>query len=501
MSACSLAAIGQGLDTTFQYSVDLGGAEAAIGIVASPSGYKVVGAGSVYDTTFYSGFWIGDLTTAGGLVNTQWHGQAGTTWTPNLNPDLIQAHDGLFVYAGGESNGIDRWYPLVLWFDSTGQLIRKEIYPDSRGSAVIHNGLQMPDSSFFFYGNIYSLDNPRDRDRYLLKLDKAGNKVWAKTYGGNWNDWGLGTTLVKRKVGLVLGGYAESYSQYGGRDGWLIYTNFAGQVMREKFFGTQGDDGSVQIALAPDSLSLYLAQHIDTLLQPGYAPWAYQIMKLDPLGNPEWRIILQDSLSRYAYGIYTLANGDVLVYGVLDIFHTPPNGFGWLARISAQGSLLWEKAYQYPDHGNAWNFQSNSLYDVVELPGSHILLVGTTMVRDNGGQNPWIVQVDSNGCFSTHCDSLPAPWREPPTALETAPVPGIKLYPNPAQDHLILQLAARHLPAQFELWDSQGRLVYQQPLTELQTRVDVSALAGGLYVAAVRARGGTIARQKVVLRR
>ncbi|RMG65050.1 MAG: T9SS C-terminal target domain-containing protein, partial [Bacteroidetes bacterium] len=101
----------------------------------------------------------------------------------------------------------------------------------------------------------------------------------------------------------------------------------------------------------------------------------------------------------------------------------------------------------------------------------------------------------------THCDSLPAPWRGPPTALETAPDSGIRLYPNPARDHLILQLAARHLPAELELWDSQGRLVYQQPLTELQTRVDVSALAGGLYVGKISSSQGLVVRPKIVLNR
>jgi len=484
-------------------SFDVGGAETAIGVSLLDSSILIVGGGIGYDTTFFDGFWAGVVDTYGAPQGLHVYGDSGKAWTTNRNPDLIHTHDGLFVYAGGESDGIDRWDPLVLWFDSTGELIRKEIYPDSRGSAVIHNGLQMPDSSFFFYGNIYSLNNPQDIDRYLLKLDKAGNKVWAKTYGGNWNDWGLGTTLVSRKIGLVLGGYTESYSQYGGRDGWLIYTNFAGQVMREKFFGTQGDDGSVHIALAPDSLSLYLAQHIDTLLQPGYAPWAYQVMKLDPLGNPEWRIILQDSLSRYANGIYTLANGDVLVYGVLDIFHTPPSDYGWLARISAQGTLLWNRAYQYTDDAYPLKISlSNWILNVLEVDNGNILFLGSTTLKNEfGGQNPWIAQVDSNGCFSTHCDSLPAPWRGPPTALETTPDLGIRLYPNPARDRLILQLAARHLPAELELWDSQGRLVYQQPLTELQTRVDVSALAGGLYVGVVKSRGGTIAREKVVLRR
>ncbi|MCH9029161.1 MAG: T9SS type A sorting domain-containing protein [Bacteroidetes bacterium] len=72
-----------------------------------------------------------------------------------------------------------------------------------------------------------------------------------------------------------------------------------------------------------------------------------------------------------------------------------------------------------------------------------------------------------------------------------------KLYPNPASGHFYIQ-GSFALPAVIELYDMMGRKVYRQQVTSNKQQINVTQLAGGLYVYRL-VSGGKIARGKVVV--
>ncbi len=60
----------------------------------------------------------------------------------------------------------------------------------------------------------------------------------------------------------------------------------------------------------------------------------------------------------------------------------------------------------------------------------------------------------------------------------------INIYPNPASDKLIIELQKEKVPESSNLYiyNVQGQLIMQQPILKSKTEIDISGLAGGVYV-------------------
>jgi hypothetical protein len=76
----------------------------------------------------------------------------------------------------------------------------------------------------------------------------------------------------------------------------------------------------------------------------------------------------------------------------------------------------------------------------------------------------------------------------------------IKIYPNPAQDYLVVD-GGELTAVQVELFDISGRKLLQQKVSTNQEQVDVSGLANGVYIAVVRSGRQVVKREKVVVSR
>ena len=77
---------------------------------------------------------------------------------------------------------------------------------------------------------------------------------------------------------------------------------------------------------------------------------------------------------------------------------------------------------------------------------------------------------------------------------------GIKVYPNPATDELVILLpATANFPVRLSLSNSMGQMVQQATATSRETRVDLKALATGIYYLQAVDNSGVFAVQKVVV--
>ncbi|MEA2054768.1 MAG: hypothetical protein U9O96_06675 [Candidatus Thermoplasmatota archaeon] len=78
-------------------------------------------------------------------------------------------------------------------------------------------------------------DGYSDSNIWLVKVDKQGNEIWNKTYGGNWTE--DGQDIIEIEDGYLVSGRTYSYEKYGGWDTWLIKIDKQGNEIWNKTYG------------------------------------------------------------------------------------------------------------------------------------------------------------------------------------------------------------------------------------------------------------------------
>jgi hypothetical protein len=72
--------------------------------------------------------------------------------------------------------------------------------------------------------------------------------------------------------------------------------------------------------------------------------------------------------------------------------------------------------------------------------------------------------------------------------------PVFTIYPNPAEDFLIIR---SEFPGNIELFNSIGKLMYQNVSVEFSSRIDISDFEDGVYIIRITSTEG-VSRRKMV---
>ena len=159
-------------------------------------------------------------------------------------------------------------------------------------------------------------------DVLVVKIDFGGNKIWAKAFGGTTDD--DATSLTAAPDGYVVAGYTNSndgdVTGYHGReplfpDMWVLKLNGNGNIVWAKTFGGTFDEAATSVAVTPDG-GFVLAGGASS--NDGDVTGNHNkdggnedvwIVKLDAGGNKQWAKTLGGSGDDLAYSISVNADG------------------------------------------------------------------------------------------------------------------------------------------------------------------------------------------------
>ena len=191
------------------------GADLANSIIqARDGGYAVAG----FIWTIYAGkqdIWIMKLGENG---NTEWE----KTFDKDENDEaysIIQTKDEGYAVAG--STGVRVWRETNCWvikLDAKGNMEWENNFGET-GWDEIYSIIQTKDGSFITTGCVWSKGAGRG-DVCVAKLDKRGNLVWDKTFGGSENDEAH-SIIQTEDGGYAVVGWTKSKGT-GNSDIWVI---------------------------------------------------------------------------------------------------------------------------------------------------------------------------------------------------------------------------------------------------------------------------------------
>lgn len=219
-------------------------------------------------------------------------------------------------------------------------------------------------------------------DIYLLKIDTTGAQIWHKEYGGG--DLEVGEDILIAADGnYVITGITGSFGN-GLRDIYLLKITTGGTPIWEKTFGGPMDDGGIGLCQAAGgNFMLYnFTDNFGALARDTY------VMKVSSTG---------DSLGAWLYGgdeyeqacsIEPTSDGNFVILGHTASFgHFEHNLYA--LKITDAGVVLWEK-----DYGGA--FHDGGEHGEQSDDGGYIFC-GRTNSFENNIEQVYLVKTDAAG--------------------------------------------------------------------------------------------------------
>ena len=284
---------------------------------------------------------------------------------------IIQTSDGGYVAAGyslshdgnitKNNGGLDYW---IMKIDKTGALQWQKSLggvSDEAANSIIEttDGFLAAGYSRSMGGDVSAHHGTADStDAWIVKLDKSGNFVWDRSFGGNGTD--AANSIQKTSDGgFVIGGYSNSLDgdvsgNHGGYDCWIVKVDNSGVIEWQRSLGGSLDD---------------VAASIDPSADGGYviAGWSYSndgnvsghhgnsakkdawIVKTDDHGFLLWKKTLGGADDDLLSSIKNTTDGGFIVTGSSKSNDGDAAGNHggldyWVVKCSSTGDIQWQES-------------------------------------------------------------------------------------------------------------------------------------------------------------
>ncbi len=295
--------------------------------------------------------------------------------------DGKQTRDGGYIEVGSTTSfgtGIRNVWAVRL--DPDGGVIWQRAYGGTRDQRA-HAVVETPDGGFVVAGTTTSFVNGR-QSAWLLRLDSSGNVIWQKAINGTGINVAAEVAITSDN-GYIVTGYTNSTGGPG-FNVWTFKLDSNGQILWQKTYGGLGNDVSHWVIQTSDGGFLVVG---------GTTPFGVPggkvlVLKLDSTGKIQWQRTYGNGNDHGITGEQTLDGGYVIT-GWLNASTTGNDQYAWILRLDPQGNMIWQKGYG----GIGENF---GVYLTVLSDGG-FLLNGITTQYGSGGEDLWLLRLDSSG--------------------------------------------------------------------------------------------------------
>ncbi|OYU83245.1 MAG: hypothetical protein CFE24_12265 [Flavobacterium sp. BFFFF2] len=337
-------------------------------------------------------FWVMKISNTGTVV---WQKTLGGTG--NESAQSIQTtSDGGYIVVGftnstngdisGNHGGYDAW---VVKLNATGSIVWQKALGGT-GTDGAYSVQSTSDGGSIVVG--YTTSNNGDvsgnhgnDDVWVVKLSATGTVSWQKTFGGTDNDQGY-SVQTTTDGGYIVSGFTTSTNgdvtgNHGGGDAWVVKLTSTGTLVWQKALGGSGSESFKSIQAASDGgyIMAGTASSFDGDVTGNHGFSDAWVVKLSDTGALVWQKALGGTYSDAANSIQETADGSFIVSGFAESGYTVGDGDVtghsvncdinnlngswrdvWILKLSATGTLVWQKPYGNCYYDEAFSVQTTS---------------------------------------------------------------------------------------------------------------------------------------------
>ena len=450
---------------------------------------------------------------------------------------IVQLPDSSYVITGS-SSGFDvaSSQAFILRIDSLGNYLSSTSYGGAE-SEVGRRILYKENVGFYIagYSNSYGAG---DFDFYLVKTDEAGNELWSKTYGGNTWDR-LWDAAIMPDTGVMMIGETASASN-DNQDIYIVRTDKNGDTLWTKTLGTDlGDDYLHGMTALTDSVFLL----VGTTYVPDSLYNKALVLRMRENGTIEFSDTMPKPGNTYFHDVDIRAGVQIIAVGHAngpstmddDPYYADLN-FDGSHNFSYIGGLMRDQQTTNVCHygtGTKWFFETDYIDDWSFPDGMQDITIsrysslfaweanavnlnfpktdtGGEVIPTNDGGAIFVGKTSSEGTQGVHHvivaklgpndtypdGNYPHTFYNLVSLKENAIEDGLMIYPNPANDVLIVKSSLAE-PINLRLTTSVGTVVMSNTFYS-ETTIDVSLLSAGVYYLTSEVNDGSRTRKIVV---
>jgi hypothetical protein len=357
--------------------------------------------------------WIVRLNSTGDTNWTKCYGGSGSDGVYSI----IETFDLGYVFAGqtdskdgdvhGCSLGVDFW---VVKLDYFGDTIWTKCY-GGIGHERAYSIKQTVDSGFIVAGSIYSQIN-QNFDCWIIKLDKSGDTLWTKIYGGSKDEEAYSIQQTS-DGGYIFAGYTNSNDGYVhhridtiSKDMWVVKLDVNGDTVWTKCLGFNLDDEANSIIQTYDGGYNVAGQSYDDLSGRNNGHYDFCIIKLNPDGDTTWVKFFGGTYWENATDIIQTYDSCYLVAGFSnssnngDVWGNNGERDFWIIKLNQDGDTIWTKCLG----GSMWD----AAYSIQETMDTGIVVAGFTKSNDgdvsgnHGDFDIWVVKLSKHNIVTSN---------------------------------------------------------------------------------------------------
>ncbi|MCO4762270.1 MAG: hypothetical protein KC502_12240 [Myxococcales bacterium] len=218
------------------------------------------------------------------------------------------------------------------------------------------------------------------RDAVLIRLDDAGNKVWAESYKKDALTQAEDVAVLPD--GYLLAGWTEGKIGDSGRDFWAVRTGDTGKPVWSERWGGSLDDEATAVVGADDG-GFVLAGMTRSVGAGDVDLW---LVKVDSEGKLLWSKTHGGDKADEGHAMARVGD-NYIITGRRHSLGVGPGGL-WVIEVDKTGELVWQQTY-----GAAWKAQGTAILTLSD----GFAVAGSTTRQSMGGNDFWLVRSDKEG--------------------------------------------------------------------------------------------------------